>query len=96
MSNNNITFATPQTVTLVAKEEVSGVNDMTPRRFIIDLVPVEGSDDNIQVHALFEGARVPLKCVCGSDQAAANTAFQPVVDTLVAQLKSAVEAGDYS
>ena len=93
--SNHISFDSSQEVTLIAKETVS-VDEVHPRRFIVDLHAVEGADDNICVHALIAGARVPLKDLCGSDQAAANTAFQPAVDILVAQLKSAIESGDYN
>jgi hypothetical protein len=93
--SNHISFDSAQEVTLIAKETVS-VEEVHPRRFIIDLAPVEDAADNICVHALIDGARVALKDLCGSDQSAANTAYQPAVDILVAQLKSAIESGDYN
>jgi hypothetical protein len=93
--SNHITFDSSQEVTLIAKETIS-VDEVAPRRFIIDLAPVEDAADNISVHAIIDGARVALKDIAGSDQASANTTFQPAVDILVAQLKSAIESGDYN
>jgi hypothetical protein len=93
--SNHITFDSAQEVTLIAKETVS-VESVTPRRFIIDIHSQEDADDNISVHALIDGARVALKDIAGSDQASANTTFQPAVDILVAQLKAAIENNDYN
>ena len=81
--SHEVTFSSPQTITLVAKEEVSDLESVKVLQWIestTDIMADSGDvDDNGQpimekvdytyaIHVYIEGSRVPLKNLLGSDQ----------------------------
>ena len=92
--SHTVTFSSPQSITLVAKEEISNLNSVKVTQWM------ESTNDagDYTIHVYIKGSRVPLKNLLAGDQARLNEILDgsdTAVNKKVTVVKEAIETGDY-
>jgi len=93
--SHTVTFDSPQSITLVAKEEISDISVVEVIRWI------ESTDESgdYTIHVYIKGSRVPLQNLLAGDQARLKEILDgsdTAANKKVTVVKEAIQAGDYT